>query len=108
MQDKSIKGSTRNALQIIHVRENHWVVAACFQMKVVGVYDSIYSSLGQTSAATIQPPFRCSLSMVPIQKQMGGSDCGLFAIASATAIAFVRDQARKCGSVGSPTMNEQQ
>ena len=72
------------------------------------LYDSNYSFLDQTSAATRQSLFRCSLSIVPIQKQMGGSDGDLFAIANATAIAFGRDQARKCVSVRSPTMNEQQ
>ena len=28
MQDKPLKGSTKNALQIIHIRGNHWIVAA--------------------------------------------------------------------------------
>ena len=68
MQDKPFKGSTRNALQIIHVRENHWIVAVSHKAKAIHVYDSAFSSLDQTSAATVQNLFRCSLSnisMVP-------------------------------------------
>ena len=98
MQDKPFKGSTRNALQIIHVRENHWIVAASHKAKVIHVYNSAFSSLDQTSAATVQNLFRCNLSnisMVPTQKQLGGSDCGLFAIANATAIAFGRDPSKE-------------
>ena len=89
MQDKPFKGSTRNALQIINIRENHWIVAASHKAKVIHVHDSAFSSLDQTSAATVQNLFRCSvsnISMVLIQKQLGGSDCGLFAIANAPAI----------------------
>ena len=52
IQDKPIKGSTRDAIHIIHVRRNHWVVAALHTGKAVKVYDSVYASLDQTSAAT--------------------------------------------------------
>ena len=65
MQDKPFKGSTKNALQIIHIRGNHWIVAASHKAKVVRVYDSAFSSLDQTSAATIQTLFRCSLAVCP-------------------------------------------
>lgn len=98
IQDKPIKGPTRDAIQIIHVRMNHWVVAASHKGKAVKVYDSVYASLDQTSAATVKTLFNCNLcniSMVPVQKQLGGSDCGLFAIANATAIAFGRDPSKE-------------
>ena len=90
--NQPFQGSTRNALL------DHWIVAASHKAKVVHVYDSAFSSLDQTSAATVQNLFRCSLiniSMVPTQKQLGGSDCGLFAIANATAIAFGRDPSKE-------------
>ena len=98
MQDKPFKGPTRNALQIIHVRKNHWIVAASHKVKVVHVHDSAFSSLDQTSAATVQNLFRCSLSnisIVLVQKKLGGSDCGLFAIANATAITFGRNPSKE-------------
>jgi hypothetical protein len=69
-------------------------VAASQKSKTVQVYDSIYSALDQTLGATVKTLFSCNLrniNMVPVQKQVDVQDCGLFAIANATAIAFGRD-----------------
>ena len=44
--------------------------------------------------ATVKTLFGCNLrniNMVPVQKQVGVHDCGLFAFANAMAIAFDRD-----------------
>ena len=45
----------------------------------------------ETSAATVKTLFNCNLcniSMVPVQKQLGGSDCGLFAKADCDRGSF--------------------
>ena len=57
----------------------------------VYVYDSVYGSLDQETEAVVLNLFQGSLlpvQMAEIQKQDGGCDCGLFAIAVATALAF--------------------
>lgn len=57
----------------------------------VNVYDSVYSSLDQETEPVVLNLFRGSLlpvQMAETQKQDGGCDCGLFAIAVATALAF--------------------
>ena len=58
--------------------------------KVATVYDSLYASLDQATAVMVQKKFHCSpcnIKLIPSQKQDGSVDCGLFAIANATAIA---------------------
>ena len=49
-----------------------------------------FASLDQATAVMIQifsfSP--CNIKLIPSQKQDGSVDCGLFAIANATAIAF--------------------
>ena len=74
---------------------NHWVLTATYKSsKVVHVYDSVYSSLDQSSAKLIQRIFHCSSCNIRIecvQKQCGSNDCGVYAIAYATAVAFGQD-----------------
>ena len=92
LQNRPLHGSSANAIQIFHVRGGHWIVGATSNKgKVVTVYDSLYASLDQATAVMIQKFFHCSpcnIKLVPSQKQDGLVDCGLFAIANATAIAF--------------------
>ena len=52
------------------------------------VYDSVYSTLDKATLDVIAKLFQSSVvRMVDCQKQVGGRDCGLYAIAYATAIA---------------------
>ena len=88
-----MKGSTVNAIQIIHINGNHWIVAATAKSgRSVQVNDSAHTSLDQASAVLIKYFFHCSLSnikAVVMQKQQPDSnDCGVYAIANATAITF--------------------
>lgn len=85
-----------NKLQIIHSRGDHWIVASTINSvnNKVYVYDSVYSSLDQETEAVVLNLFQGSLlpvQMAETQKQDGGCDCGLFAIAVATALAFHQD-----------------
>lgn len=95
--DKIAASQTKIAhgLQIIHDRTNHWIVASNLQRKdnIVEMYDSIYTSVSvktQNLVKNIFQPFPSSknprLQLVKTQKQVGTQDCGLFAIAMATAI----------------------
>ena len=82
-------------VQIINISGQHWVCASNINCPpgVVDVYDSIPSySIGSQSlrlqlAAILQtqePQFH--IRFVDVQRQSIGSDCGLFAIANATAL----------------------
>ena len=81
------------SIQFKYINGNHWIVPAT--AKSVQVYDSAHTSLDQASAVLIKDFFHCSLSnikAVAVQKQRPGSnDCGVYAIANATTIAFGDD-----------------
>ena len=89
-------GSLNNKIQIIHCSErHHWVVATTVNCRdgQVLVIDSVYRSLDDETKGTVcrlfqngsEPP---TIKVINPQKQKGGKDCGLFAVAYATAIAF--------------------
>ena len=96
LQDMEHKEPTTNSIQILHVSRNHWVCAATSgKGKQVNVYDSSFGSWDQASYKALQTQFRCSTCnikfMEGVQKQTEVTDCGLFAIANATTIAFKGD-----------------
>ena len=98
LQNKPHRFPTSNTIQIFHIKGNHWVCAATHKSgKQVLVCDSAYSSWDKASLALLQAQFRCSMGCIKlvngIQKQAGGTECGLFAIAFATTIAFHGDPA---------------
>ena len=83
-----------NAVQILHMRGNHWVCVSTIGCPpdTIDVYDSLYSSLpayGQEQLATIlQTTGKHMIVRFPrMQHQVGGSDCGLFAVACAYELA---------------------
>ena len=62
--------------------------------KTVCVYDPVYSSLDQSSSKLITCFFRCSpcnVKVTNVQKQEGNRECGSYAIANTTTIAFGQD-----------------
>ena len=74
-------------LQIVHCRGNHWILASNVTNKegILDVYDSVYSNLDEGTLKVLQNLFVYrEVRIVEWQKQIGGSDCGLFAIATAT------------------------
>ena len=96
LQDKEHKEPTTNSIQILHVNGNHWVCAATTAKgKQVNVYDSSFGKWDQASYKALQTQFHCSSCNInfvkDVQKQIGTTDCGLFAIANATTIAFKGD-----------------
>ncbi len=84
-------------IQIIHSRGDHWIVAASvFAAKgVVFVYDSVFRTIDRATKNIIAKLFPTStmIKQVQINRQIGGKDCGVFAIAIATALAFNQNPA---------------
>ncbi len=87
-----------NYLQIFHCYGNHWVCATTIGCAngVVHVYDSLYTSVCESTRDSIKnifSPRRIECIVPSIQKQIGIKDCGLYAIAICTYLAFGRDTA---------------
>ena len=90
------KEPNHNKLQVIHCKEtDHWVTATTIgcETGVIEVYDSLYITLDKPSSIVVanwfyskDQPFK--IRVVRPQKQSGGADCGVFAIAFATSIAI--------------------
>ena len=78
-----------NGLQIIHTRGNHWIIATTIGCTdEVLVFDTLYSNVDKLTNELIMKMFGVQkLRMEKAPKQKGGKDCGLFAIAIATAFA---------------------
>ena len=94
--------AVKNKVQIIHCdKRHHWIVATtvkCVNGQVL-VIDSLYKSIDDETKSTVcrlfqskEPPV---IKVVNPQRQKGGKDCGLFAIAFATAIAFDENPVKK-------------
>lgn len=77
-------------LQIIHDRNDHWIVASNIGCgdNIIQVYDSVYRSVSPETREVIINLFRnsadISIEIVDIAKQKGATVCGLYAIAIAT------------------------
>ena len=58
----------------------------------MNIYNSLYTSLDETTKVTVSSLFSfcVNMHMQPLQRQAGGTDCGLFAIAVITALPMVR------------------
>ena len=78
-------------LQVIHSQGDHWIVASTLSSEGgVNVYDSVYSKETKAIICDLFVP-QSSVRSVPIPRQMGGQDWGLYAITIATALAFGED-----------------
>ncbi len=80
-------------VQILHIGGNHWNTVVAIDTQTVKVYDSLYHSLdagtSKQSAAILRSSCKqISFSIENTQEQIGGSDCGLFAIAYATEYCY--------------------
>ena len=94
LQYKGRKRVIKDQVQVIHDRGDHWIVASnvgC-KRKEVNMYDSVYSSVNKETENVVFKMFnggsKMTINMRPFQKQSGGADCGLFALAAVTALAF--------------------
>ena len=90
-QSKPPIKSISNGLQIVFDRENHWIVASSLSCDshTIQVYDSLYPMVNEASKKVMLNLFegsRRKIVQVNVQKQLGGQDCGLFAIGISTAL----------------------
>ena len=86
----------KNYLQIFHCHTNHWTTAStiCCHEGEVCIYDSLYTFVDDITMKSIADVISLSTikyTILPIQKQEGSKDCGLFAIAIATYLAVGQD-----------------
>ena len=93
-QKSTLTPMSFRSLQILHVNENHWLtISTCgCDNASVYVYDSTYSSVSQDTETILAkllhtPQHSFNVRCVTTNKQSGGSDCGLFAVAYCTSIA---------------------
>ena len=77
-------------LQIVHCRNDHWILASTVgSQNELLVYDSLYDSVDKECKEVLHSLFpKIMIKMSKCQKQVGYADCGLFAIANATAVAY--------------------
>ena len=76
---------TKNFLQIMHCRTNHWiVVSTILSHPKVTIYDSSFDSADSNTTGILKQLFGSKAEVVVNndRKQVGAEDCGLFAIAS--------------------------
>ena len=81
-------------VQILHDGVGHWFTVSTVgaqKSNQIFVYDSLYPSVGPCSQRELAALLACkekviNVSQMNVQSQDGGSDCGLFAIAFATAL----------------------
>ena len=66
------------------------------------VYDSAYTRWDDATVCLLKVQFRCSASNISIvksvHKQNGDKECGLYAIANATSVAFGSEHLCHCFS----------
>ena len=87
--DRKIK----HGLQIVHCRGNHWILASNMANEegILNIYDSVYSNIDNNTQEVLANLFVFKkVCFVTFQKQVCGTDCGLFAIAAATQILSLK------------------
>ena len=87
------------SLQIAHINNNHWVVASTlnYHKSDISIYNSLNSSVYLETQAILTRLLRTKKDIFTIQiakvnKQSGTNDCGVFAAAYCTSLAFGQDQ----------------
>ena len=84
----------KQGIQIIYTCGNHWIVALNLRGSncEIQIFDSLHASFHKDTQKLILNLFettgKVDLKMVEMSKQEGTQDCGIFAIAAATAITF--------------------
>ena len=97
LQEQIIIGCTVNTIQIVHCnKRKHWVTVTSkwCQRNKVNVYDTLFNKLDFETKRVIKKMFALKkagdINMVPVQKQQGSKDCGVFAIAIMTSLALMK------------------
>ena len=100
LQNRPLKNKIVCGLQIIYCEErNHWVVASRLgsSHNPIKVHDSFFKSIDKETKQVILNMFKkvgkVKIDSVDIPVQRGSTDCGVFAIAITTSLAFGNDPA---------------
>ena len=90
-------------VQCLNMSSNHWKTVSTIgcPLGTINVYDSMHLGVPTSMKKVIADMMFCdkkfvTIRQVHVQQQMGGSDCGLFAIANAAALCNGRTQAFLC------------
>lgn len=88
---------TGEFIQILNTGGNHWVCLSSIGCTngYVNLYDSFFhdvvcDDIEEQARSFMGQEFR-GINVVPVQQQLNGSDCGVFAIAFATSLVFMQD-----------------
>ena len=84
----------RPSLQILHINDNHWVVAStidCPPEANILLYDSLYTTINNQTKLLLAELVHSTKStftvgLANVKKQSGSKDCGLFSVAFVTDI----------------------
>ena len=82
-------------IQVIHCKDNHWITASNIgcQESEITIYDSLYKAIDQRTSEMLSRLFsKTTFTVKQPQKQTNGYDCGLFALAFATTLAYEKKQ----------------
>ena len=93
----ALKKSETGLVQILHVNNNHWAALSYFN-NTICYYDSSYSTLSSGTKQVITNLFhsqcngsKLSIHVKDVTHQSGIVDCGLYAIAYITSLAYGND-----------------
>ncbi len=86
-------------MQILHIDSDHWIAVSnigCTTKEDIIVYDSIYTSISAHTKQLLSQLVHTdkpaiNVKIAPTPKQSGSSDCGVYAVAFVTSIAFGLD-----------------
>ena len=77
---------------MVHSRSNHWITVSTIdcQPGEIKVHNSLYDEVDAATKNKLEKTFACKIQYIlpRVQKQHGLKDCGLFAVAFATDIAY--------------------
>ena len=90
---KQVDGEKSQRLQVVRCHSNHWILASTVHDDSpdrVMIYDSLYDNIDSGTLTVLRGLFGPTAmpEITEVQKQHGTADCGVFAIAFATAIRF--------------------
>ena len=98
----AMEPQTGEFVQILNIQRNHWMLVSTVgcQMGHVNVYDSLHLHLSSKTKTVVADLLRhegstITLHYCGVQWQSGCDDCGLFAIAFATALCHGHEPAMK-------------
>ena len=89
-----------NAIQILHINSNHWAVMSTLgcEQNIIEYYDSLYNNISLSTKSTItkllQSKESFTVRIKNVAKQLGGTECGLYAIAYCVSLANGQDPSR--------------